>query len=173
MTSEIRRRFAGGDSPCADIGYRAASSYAIKSVDIDECACHARRRLRNRFFSFIRLAHGGFSHATEDDHQKGCEIECGPAPRRRGGLSIAGPALADGIGNSVHNCYGIWWNTDWDQRCSSPGASYAGRYKSVADCTSSGDNSLTVRRNQYSTLSHDGPDCTFQTVNVTTSYLGS
>ncbi|MDP9793611.1 hypothetical protein J2S43_002123 [Catenuloplanes nepalensis] len=88
-------------------------------------------------------------------------------------LSIAGPALADGIGNSVHNCYGIWWNTDWDQRCSSPGASYAGRYKSVADCTSSGDNSLTVRRNQYSTLSHDGPDCTFQTVNVTTSYLGS
>lgn len=80
------------------------------------------------------------------------------------------PAAAAGSGNTVFNCYGIYYSTDWDQKCYSGGASRNGHFYSVADCTSSGDNTLDARRNLYSTTVYDGADCTFQVVYVQTSW---
>lgn len=86
-------------------------------------------------------------------------------------IGMAMPAAnAAGTGNSVNNCYGIYYSTDWDQKCSSPGAGASGNYRSSADCTASGDNTLTVKRPLYNTQTFDGADCTFQVVYVETSY---
>lgn len=86
-------------------------------------------------------------------------------------MSMAAPGFAAGTGNTTNNCYGVYYSTDWDQKCGSGGASATGYYKSTADCTSSGDNSLTVYRSKGSTATYDGKDCTFQVVNVTTVFF--
>lgn len=58
------------------------------------------------------------------------------------------PAFGAGYGNSVHNCYGIYWNTDWNQNCNNGGARYEGYYKSTANCTAPQipDNKLEIYR---------------------------
>lgn len=84
--------------------------------------------------------------------------------------AAATPASAGGTGNTVWNCYGIYWNTDWDQRCGSGGATIKGWYHSTGDCTASADRYLDKYRLAGSTTSYDGGDCRFQVVNVRTSY---
>lgn len=86
-------------------------------------------------------------------------------------LAVAsGSATAAGTGNTVHNCYGIYWNTDWDQTCGSGGAGATGWYHSTGDCTSSVDRNVSRWRNQGTGGAVDGPDCRFQVVNVRTSF---
>ena len=63
--------------------------------------------------------------------------------------------------NKVHNCFGRYYNTDWDQLCSSPGAVHAGSYKTTAACTLQPDKSMTKTRPKGSTVNYDGVDCTF------------
>lgn len=84
--------------------------------------------------------------------------------------AAASPALAGGYGNTVNNCYGIYFNTDWDQRCGSGGASVSGVYNSTGDCTSSADRYVSRYRSRGNTTSVDGEDCRFQVVNVRTSF---
>ncbi|MFE9048383.1 hypothetical protein [Streptomyces rubiginosohelvolus] len=79
-------------------------------------------------------------------------------------------AQAAGYGNTVRNCYGIYWNTDWDQRCWSGGATATGQFQSTADCTFDGDESVNKFRNIGSTSSVDGEDCIFEVVYVDTVY---
>lgn len=86
------------------------------------------------------------------------------------GVVAPGVASAGGTGNTTNNCYGVYYNTDWDQKCWSAGASATGYYKSTADCTGSGDWTLTAFRNAGSTTTHDGHDCTFQVVGVNTVF---
>jgi hypothetical protein len=78
--------------------------------------------------------------------------------------------MAATIGNKVHNCYGIYWNTDWNQECGSGGASETGSYESEADCSWSGDQSLEKHRNAGSTASYDGDDCLNSVWVVVTRY---
>jgi len=82
----------------------------------------------------------------------------------------ASAASAGGTGNTVNNCYGIYWNTDWDQRCGTGGASVTGWYHSTGDCTSSGDKYLSRYRNRGDAASVDGGDCRFQVINVRTTF---
>lgn len=73
------------------------------------------------------------------------------------------PAFGAGYGNSVHNCYGIYWNTDWNQNCNNGGARYEGYYKSTANCTAPQipDNKLEIYRLRFSVNSYDGQDCMY------------
>jgi len=85
-------------------------------------------------------------------------------------LGIASAASAGGTGNTVHNCYGIYWNTDWDQTCGSGGASVTGMYHSTGDCTSSGDREVARYRQKGTGGAVDGGDCRFQVINVRTVF---
>lgn len=86
------------------------------------------------------------------------------------GNLLTSSAFGAEYGNEVHNCYGIFWNTDWNQECGSGGAAKTGTYKSDADCTASGDQHLEKHRNSGSTASYDGEDCAFDVWMVTTWY---
>lgn len=86
-------------------------------------------------------------------------------------LVMAAPGLAAGTGNTTNNCYGVYFSTDWDQNCAAGGASATGYYQSTADCTNSGDSTLTVYRTKGSTASKDGSDCRWQVVNVRTVFF--
>lgn len=71
--------------------------------------------------------------------------------------------------NKANNCWGRYYNTDWDQVCdSSAGASRTGNYKTTAACSYESDKSMTIYRYRYSTAVVDGEDCTFS-VNVGTT----
>lgn len=85
-------------------------------------------------------------------------------------VAVAMPALAGGDGNVVHNCFGRWYNTDWEQRCRSGGAGLAGLYTSDADCSTEADKQIYVNRSKNSTDVVDGPDCRFQANGVDTFY---
>ena len=80
------------------------------------------------------------------------------------------PANAAGTGNTVNNCYGVYFNTDWNQECGSTGASAAGNYHSIGDCTGSADRTVDRRRSVGDRTSVDGGDCRFQVINVRTSF---
>ena len=84
----------------------------------------------------------------------------------------AAPALAANYGNSVHNCYGIYWTRDWNQDCTSAGAKYAGYYKTTADCTAPQaiDESREVYRPKGNRDSKDGEDCNFGINRIHTVY---
>lgn len=86
--------------------------------------------------------------------------------------AISVPVFASQKGNTVLNCYGVYYNTDWDQTCGPGGAQEAGRYKSIGDCTAEPDNSLTVNRYEGSRETIDGGDCRIEVANVRTSFLG-
>lgn len=88
------------------------------------------------------------------------------------GILLAGPASGASYGNPVHNCYGIWWNTDWNQECGSGGAGAAGYYKSTANCTAPQvtDESITKYRPKGNGTSYDGPDCNYGIHGVHTVY---
>lgn len=88
------------------------------------------------------------------------------------GGAIAVPVLGAGKGNTVFNCYGIYYNTDWDQTCGSGGASQAGIYNSTGDCTASADRSVSKYRARGNRTTYDGGDCRFQVVNVRTNFGG-
>jgi uncharacterized membrane protein len=86
-------------------------------------------------------------------------------------LGVAsGTASAAGKGNTVHNCYGVYFSTDWNQDCGAGGAELAGVYNSTGDCTGSADRSVGRQRAKGDTTSIDGGDCRFQVINVRTSY---
>jgi hypothetical protein len=78
------------------------------------------------------------------------------------GLLMGSASAQPYYGNVVHDCYGIWWNTDWNQDCPG-GANFAGYYKSTADCTAPQipDLSLQVYRPVGNSMSYDGTDCTY------------
>jgi hypothetical protein len=93
------------------------------------------------------------------------------------GLAVAGaaailgpvaPALAGGTGNTASNCYGIYWNTDWDQKCWTGGASQRGWFTSYADCSAQGDKLVDVGRLVGDGQTVDGPDCRFSVNGVRT-----
>lgn len=79
-------------------------------------------------------------------------------------------ASAVSYGNSVNNCYGERWNTDWNQDCDSPGASQAGSYQTRAACDVEGDNYVIAKRSKGSTDEIDGADCTFSISGVYTVF---
>ncbi|HWS35681.1 MAG TPA: hypothetical protein VN408_23445 [Actinoplanes sp.] len=81
-----------------------------------------------------------------------------------------GAASAAGTGNTVNNCYGIYWNTDWDQTCGAGGAGATGMYSSTGDCTSSADRYVDRYRNKGTGGAVDGGDCRFQVANVRTVF---
>lgn len=86
-----------------------------------------------------------------------------------GAAIVAAPqASAGGDGNKVHNCFGRWYNTDWDQKCSSPGATYSGTYESKAICTFEPDNYMEQWRAKGSTATYDGSDCDWSVTGVQT-----
>ncbi|MER5645885.1 hypothetical protein [Streptosporangium sp. NPDC002524] len=84
----------------------------------------------------------------------------------------SGIASAGGTGNTVNNCYGVYFNTDWNQNCGAGGASQAGWYYSTGDCTGSADKNVSRNRAKGNATSVDGPDCAFQVINVRTTYGG-
>ncbi|RNL87811.1 hypothetical protein EFE23_26545 [Micromonospora solifontis] len=86
------------------------------------------------------------------------------------GLTATTPAVAAGTSNSIFNCYTQWWNTAWAQKCSSPGAKYAGTYTSGVACSSQADKSMSIGRAQYSTATYSGTDCTFGASNGWITY---
>ncbi|MFJ8113153.1 hypothetical protein [Streptomyces sp. NPDC096132] len=73
----------------------------------------------------------------------------------------AANASAVTYSNVVNNCYGEYYNTDWNQDCDSPGATDDGYYYTTAVCDYQSDKSMTVYRGYYSTAEVDGTDCTF------------
>ncbi|RPK78251.1 hypothetical protein EES46_34160 [Streptomyces sp. ADI98-10] len=83
---------------------------------------------------------------------------------------VAPQAVAAGDGNKVHNCFGRWYNTDWDQKCGSSGAGFAGTYESTANCTLEPDNTMTQWRAKGSTATYDGHDCDWSVSGVSTLY---
>ncbi len=87
---------------------------------------------------------------------------------------LVNPASADGVGNKINNCYGIWWNTDWNQECEGSGATKAGVYKSTADCTAPQITDETIEKTRVSgsSNSYDGPDCSFGIHGVDTWFSG-
>jgi len=86
-------------------------------------------------------------------------------------LSIAPSALAAGTGNTTNNCYGVYFNTDWNQNCGRTGATATGYYKSTADCSAQSDKSITKLRSKGSTTSYDGPDCSYEVRSVFTVFF--
>jgi hypothetical protein len=85
-------------------------------------------------------------------------------------LGMTGAASASGTGNTVNNCYGVYFTRDWNQECGAGGASVAGFYHSTADCTSSNDHNRDVQRAKGDARSIDGEDCLFQVINVRTTF---
>lgn len=88
------------------------------------------------------------------------------------GILLAGPAAAQPYyGDQVHDCHGIWWNTDWNQECPG-GADVAGLYESTADCTPPQipDQYEAFNRPQGSTASYDGDDCSYGIQGIDTDY---
>jgi hypothetical protein len=88
-------------------------------------------------------------------------------------VAIAGaPASAVSYGPPVNNCYGIWWTRDWNQDCNNGGASRAGYYQSIANCTAPEipDKSMEKYRQRLSTQSYDGSDCQYGIHDVITRY---
>ncbi len=80
-----------------------------------------------------------------------------------GGVGVvASAANAASYTNEVYNCYGIMWNTDWNQNCGSGGADEAGYYYTKVDCTGA-DNTrdLDKYRRAGNSTSYDGDDCIF------------
>lgn len=73
--------------------------------------------------------------------------------------------------NKVFNCWGRYYNTDFDQMCGSGGAGAAGSYKTTAPCDFEGDNSLTVTRARGNATTFDGPDCTFSVSTGQTTFF--
>lgn len=87
------------------------------------------------------------------------------------GAAVAAPAMAGGDGNTVNNCFGRWYNTDWDQMCGGTGATQAGHYRSTAACTAQTDVQRTWVRAVGSTTTHDGQDCRYSVAGVVTSFF--
>lgn len=93
-------------------------------------------------------------------------------------IAIALPPTAQAaygdIGNVVNNCYGIQFNTDWNQDCGVGGAKYYGVYKTTADCTAPQipDKDRTVNRPRGDRTSADGPDCKYGIHRTITWYQG-
>lgn len=85
--------------------------------------------------------------------------------------AVAAPVFASGTGNSVNNCFGRGFNTDWDQLCGTGGASVSGNYRSTAACSSQTDIQRTWFRGVGSTTVRDGQDCRFSVSGVVTSYF--
>ncbi|MFJ3438855.1 hypothetical protein ACIPMU_35625 [Streptomyces cyaneofuscatus] len=83
-------------------------------------------------------------------------------------VAIAPQASAGGDGNKVHNCFGRWYNTDWDQRCSGSGANYAGTYDSEAKCSLEPDNLESHWRAKGSKAAYNGHDCDWSVTGVQT-----
>ncbi len=83
---------------------------------------------------------------------------------------LATPAWAVDYGNTTEGCYGIYWETDWNQDCDfDTGAHSTGTYRSEADCSGVDFNkSLSVFRNKGSMASYDGEDCTWGINDITT-----
>jgi len=82
---------------------------------------------------------------------------------------LAAPALAANYGNTVNNCYGIYWTRDWNQECGSGGADAAGNYATYADCTyTPGEEHIEKYRIVGSTESYDGDDCAYGIASLTT-----
>ncbi|MEW1610808.1 MULTISPECIES: hypothetical protein [unclassified Streptomyces] len=79
-------------------------------------------------------------------------------------------ASAVSFGNSVNNCYGERWSTDWNQDCDSPGASKTGTYQTEAACDAQADRYVTAKRNKGSTDEIDGSDCAFSISGVYTVF---
>jgi hypothetical protein len=78
-------------------------------------------------------------------------------------IAVAAPASAATVGNVVHNCYGIYFTTDWNQECGSTGARAYGYYKTTADCTAPQipDKSGGWNRAIGNRTSYDGADCAY------------
>ncbi|MFJ5828186.1 hypothetical protein [Streptomyces sp. NPDC093089] len=74
--------------------------------------------------------------------------------------------------NSANNCFGRYYNTDWDQLCGSGGAWQTGNYKTTAACSYEPDEEMTIYRYRYSTAVVDGADCTWS-VNVGSTWYFS
>jgi hypothetical protein len=87
--------------------------------------------------------------------------------------ALAPSAFAASYGNTTKNCYGIFWNTDWNQECGSGGATSTGYYTSKGNCDLELDKSIEVYRKAGNRTSYDGPDCTFEVTDVDTSYSSS
>ncbi|MFD9465598.1 hypothetical protein [Streptomyces sp. NPDC060027] len=85
-------------------------------------------------------------------------------------VAVAPQALAGGDGNKVHNCFGRWYNTDWDQRCGSLGANYAGTYTSIANCSFEPDNTMDQWRRMGSKAVYNGHDCDWSAAGVQTYF---
>jgi hypothetical protein len=86
-------------------------------------------------------------------------------------LGIASsPAAAAGTGNTVNNCYGVYFTRDWNQECGAGGADVAGLYHSTGDCTLSNDREVERRRAKGDATSVDGRDCMYQVINVRTVF---
>ncbi len=69
-------------------------------------------------------------------------------------FAVAAPAaFGSGTSGKVNNCYTQWYNTAWAQKCDSPGASVAGNYTSIVDCSApeAPDRSMSVTRSKNST----------------------
>ncbi|WP_217142090.1 hypothetical protein [Streptomyces sp. AC627_RSS907] len=90
-----------------------------------------------------------------------------------GGASVVAVTNASAYtdSNKVHNCWGRYYNTDFDQMCGSGGAAATGNYRTTAPCDVEGDNSLTVYRNRGNSTTYDGPDCTFDVETGQTYYF--
>lgn len=87
--------------------------------------------------------------------------------------ALAPTAFAASYGNTTKNCYGIYWNTDWNQECGSGGATSTGYFTSKADCNLELDKSVEVYRRAGNSSSIDGADCTFKVNDVDTSFSTS
>jgi hypothetical protein len=78
------------------------------------------------------------------------------------GVTAAAPANAAGTSAPIFNCYTQWWNTAWAQKCSSPGAKFAGTYYSGVTCSGlDGDGLMSVVRTKGSTATRSGGDCLY------------
>ncbi|QOC94171.1 hypothetical protein [Micromonospora craniellae] len=87
------------------------------------------------------------------------------------GMVATSPAFAAGTSSKVFNCYTEWWNTAWAQKCSAPGATWAGAYDSGVACSAQADKSMRVGRTQGSTNTVSGTDCTFGASNGWITYV--
>lgn len=82
------------------------------------------------------------------------------------------PALAGGTGNVTNNCWGIYYNTDWDQTCGQTyGANETGNYHSDADCNDQPDKTKVFYRIAGNKQTLDGPDCSWLVQGVFTTFF--
>lgn len=119
----------------------------------------------------------GMTYAQElHEPESSCGINCRDTFGCRWRSTVAmSNASAYTDSNKVHNCWGRYYNTDFDntdfdQMCGSGGAGATGNCKTTAPCDFEGDNSLTVYRNRGNTT-YDGPDCTFDVETGQTYYF--